>query len=163
MNSSFWQRRKVFVTGATGLVGTWLVRSLQTQGAHVVALVCEGSARSAGALLQGCTMVQGSLADTTFLQRKLEDHQPQIVFHLAGQSQVRQAHQAPVVTLENNVQGTWNVLEACRKTTFAKVVLASSGQVYGVADSLPHRETSPLQASQPYKVSKHCAELIARM
>ena len=84
------------------------------------------------------------------------------VFHLAAQTIVGIANRNPVSTLETNVQGTWALLEACRRTpTVKQIVLASSDKAYGTQPHLPYEETAPLQGTHPYDVSKSCADLIA--
>lgn len=110
-----------------------------------------------------CLHVNGSLNDAPLLRRMLEEHRPETVFHLAAQSQVHAAVASPVETLEANIQGTWNLLEACRCTGVTQIVLASSAKSYGASSEFPRVEGHPLLARYPYEVSKTCAELIAQM
>jgi CDP-glucose 4,6-dehydratase len=163
---AFWHQRRVFVTGATGMVGGWLIKALVKRGACVIALT-RGTSPEVASMHDGvihkCIQVHGSLNDAPLLSRTLEEHKPKTVFHLAGQSQVHTAVANPVGTLEANVQGTWNLLEACRHTGVTQVILASSAKAYGVSSELPKVESQPLLALSPYEVSKTCVELIARM
>jgi CDP-glucose 4,6-dehydratase len=166
MNKSFWNGRTVLVTGATGLVGGWLLSKLLRGGAEVIVLVrrhaSECMARQDN-LLDQCTVVEGVIEDATQLRRVLARHFPQTVFHLAAQSQVGAARHDPVSTLETNVKGSWVLLEACRMESTPQVILASSEKAYGNSGSLPHRETDALQARFAYDVSKNCADLIGQM
>jgi CDP-glucose 4,6-dehydratase len=84
------------------------------------------------------------------------------VFHLAAQTIVGVARRSPRETFEVNVQGAWNVFEACREREVARVVFASSDKAYGSAPELPYREDFPLRAVYPYDASKAAADQIAR-
>lgn len=162
---SFWRDRPVLVTGATGLVGSWLVKALHSLGAHVVCLVRDWAPQSELArcgLLARLTLVRGSVEDQPLLERALGEYEIDTVFHLAAQTIVGVANRNPVSTFTANIQGTWTLLEACRRTpTVRQIVVASSDKAYGEQDSLPYQETSPLQGRHPYDVSKSCADLIA--
>lgn len=162
----FWRDRRVFVTGATGLVGGWLIRALLERGADVVALVRDWVPESqliAGALLDRVTVVRGDVCDQALLERALGEFEIVTVMHLAAQTIVPIANRNPVSTFETNVAGTWRLLEACRRSPAVKqIVLASSDKAYGEARELPYRESTPLEAIHPYDVSKACADLIAR-
>ena len=162
---SFWLDRPAFVTGATGLVGGWLVRRLLDAGADVVCLVrdwipqCE-IVRSG--LIHRVKVVRGDVRDLALMERALAEHEIQTVFHLAAQTIVGIANRSPVSTFETNIQGTWATLEACRRTkTVQQVVFASSDKAYGDQETLPYSEETPLQGRHPYDVSKSCADLIA--
>lgn len=92
----------------------------------------------------------------------LAEHEIDTVFHLAAQTIVGVANRNPVSTFEANTQGTWALLEACRRTrTVKQIVLASSDKAYGDQERLPYDEQTPLQGRHPYDVSKSCAYLIA--
>lgn len=161
-----WIGRPVFVTGSTGLMGGWIARTLCDLGAEVVALVRDHSPNSMVAregYLDRITVVSGSLSDASLLRRALSEYSIDTVFHLAAQPLVGVAKVDPVGTLEANVQGTWNLLDACRQARVGQVVVASSDKAYGASDHLPYRETDALQAEYPYDVSKSCTDLICRM
>lgn len=164
--SRFWLDRPTFVTGATGLVGGWLVRRLLDAGADVVCLVrdwvpqCE-LVRSG--LIERVKVVRGDVRDQSLLERALGEYEIDTVIHLAAQTIVPIANRNPVSTFETNIRGTWALLEACRRTpTVRQIVVASSDKAYGGHETLPYDETTPLQGRHPYEVSKSCADLIAQ-
>ena len=162
----FWTDRPVFVTGATGLMGGWLVKRLLAQGADVVALVRDRVPRTLfgmEGMADQVTTVQGSLEDLPLLRRTLAEYSIHTVFHLAAQPLVGVAKLDPVGALQANVLGTWNVLEAARTTGVKETVVASSDKAYGISADLPYLETHPLQGVYPYDVSKSCADLISTM
>jgi CDP-glucose 4,6-dehydratase len=166
MNPSFWRDQPVLVTGATGLVGGWLVRRLLGAEAHIVCLVrdwvptCE---LARAGLLEQVTVVRGDVSDQALLERALGEHEVQTVFHLAAQTIVGIANRNPVSTFESNIRGTWALLEACRRSPrVGQVVIASSDKAYGDQEKLPYDEATPLAGQHPYDVSKSCADLIAQ-
>jgi CDP-glucose 4,6-dehydratase len=163
---AFWRDRPTLVTGATGLVGGWLVRRLVDHGADVVCLVRDWVPQSElvrSALIERVKLVRGDIRDQTLLERILGEYEIETVMHLAAQTIVTIANRNPVSTFETNVAGTWSLLEACRRSPRVKqVVVASSDKAYGDQDRLPYDETTPLQGRHPYDVSKSCADLIAR-
>lgn len=162
---SFWRDRKTFVTGGTGLVGGWLVRRLVEAGADVVCLVRDwvpGSALLNPELLGRVSCVRGDVTDQALLERALGEYEIRTVIHLAAQTIVGIANRNPVSTFEANIQGTWALLEACRRSPLVgQIVVASSDKAYGDQEVLPYDETTPLQGRHPYDVSKSCADLIA--
>ncbi len=163
---SFWRDRRVFVTGATGLLGSWLTLRLVGAGAHVVALVRDWVPRSRTLredAFADVTIVRGELEDFDLLLRALNEYEVETCFHLAAQTIVSIANRAPRGTFETNVRGTWNLLEAARQTpTLGRLVVASSDKAYGDQPELPYREDAPLRGLHPYDVSKSCADLIAQ-
>ena len=165
-SNRYWDGKTVFVTGGTGFVGRWLIRELLQAGAKVVALVRNSSKCApkveepfGNRLLQ----VSGDLTDYSLVLSALTQSRPDTVFHLAGQSLAGVAKSDPLRTLETNVRGTWNLLEASRKVSVSRIVVASSDKAYGTSYELPHREDHPLQGRFPYEASKSCADLIATM
>lgn len=157
--------RSVFVTGAYGLLGGWLVKSLVAAGARPTVLRRDRVAASA-LVLEGTerhvTVVDGDIGDGALMERILAEYEVDAVFHLAAQSIVGVANRAPLSTFETNIRGTWIVLEACRTVGVQAVVVAASDKAYGVHDALPYREDHALQPRFPYDVSKAAADLIAR-
>lgn len=164
--SSFWLDRPTFVTGATGLVGSWLVKRLVESGADVVCLVRDWVPQSElvrTGLLERVKVVRGDIRDQTVLERVLGEYEIDTVMHLAAQTIVTIANRNPISTFESNIAGTWNLMEACRRSPRVKqIVIASSDKAYGDQQVLPYSENTPLQGKHPYDVSKSCADLIAK-
>lgn len=157
--------RTALVTGASGLLGYWVVRALLDRGVTPVVLERAGAAASAlrsDGLLARCAVVTGDLLDDAVLHRALTEHGIDSVFHLAAQSITGAALRHPAATYEVNVRGTWLLLEACRGHGVGRTVVASSDRVYGAPGAVSLTERSPLDARLPYDVSKAAADLIAR-
>ena len=165
--SDFWRDRPTFVTGATGLVGGWLIRRLCAARADVVCLIRDWIPQSElvqNGLLDHVKVVRGDVCDQVLMERILGEYEIDTVVHLAAQTIVSIANRNPVSTFEANIAGTWSLLEACRRSPRVKqVVLASSDKAYGDHEQLPYAEETPLQGRHPYDVSKSCADLIAQM
>jgi CDP-glucose 4,6-dehydratase len=163
---SVWKDRRVFVTGATGLLGSWLTEALLARGAAVTTLVRDwvpGSRTVSEGLLERTTVVRGELEDPAVLTRALNEYEVDTVFHLGAQTIVGTAARSARSTFEANVRGTWNLLEACRECSalVKRVIVASSDKAYGAHETLPYTETTPLQGRFPYDASKAAADLIA--
>jgi CDP-glucose 4,6-dehydratase len=154
-----------FVTGAHGLLGSWLVKALLAREVRVAVLRRDEPALSALAL-EGTEarvdVVSGDVRDAAVVERALAEYEVDTVFHLAAQTLVGTARRSPVATFDTNVRGTWTVLEACRRVGVERVVVASSDKAYGPSDELPYREETPLRPRYPYDASKAAADLIAR-
>jgi CDP-glucose 4,6-dehydratase len=165
-DTGFWRDRPTLVTGATGLLGGWLVARLLRERADVVCLVRDWVPRCelvrAGSI-DRVKVVRGDIREAATLERAVAEHEIDTVFHLAAQTTVEIANRRPAGTLDANIRGTWCVLEACRRTpTVRQVVLASSDKAYGAHEELPYAESLPLQGRHPYDVSKSCADLIGQ-
>jgi len=161
-----WKGKPVFVTGATGLLGSWLVPELVRKGADVIALVRDQRPQSLLAndgWLDQITVVHGSLTDYDLLKRTMAEYSIETIFHLAAQTLVGIAKTDPVGTLEANVRGSWLLLEAARYCNVSQIVVASSDKAYGCSDQLPYLESHPLQGKYPYDCSKSCMDLISHM
>ena len=163
----FWSDKRVFVTGATGMVGAWLVKELIAQGASVVALVRDADPQSElfrSREIEKVTVVNGVLENLWDLERAVNEHEVDTVFHLGAQTIVGTARRFPFQTFEANVRGTYNLLEVCRlhQSLVKRVVVASSDKAYGDQVHLPYTEETTLQGRYPYDVSKSCSDLIAQ-
>jgi CDP-glucose 4,6-dehydratase len=162
----FWQDRPVLVTGATGLVGAWLTRRLVESGADVVCLVRDWVPQSElvrTRTIDSVKVVRGDLRDRDLMERTIGEYETSSVIHLAAQTIVGTANRNPISTFESNIQGTWNLLEACRRSPgIRSIVIASSDKAYGDQEQLPYGEDTPLEGRHPYDVSKSCADLIAQ-
>jgi len=162
-----WQSRTVLCTGATGMVGGWVVHALLEAGARVVALVRDVDPQAelfrSGAA-QRVIQVRGALQDFTLLERTLNQYEVDSVIHLGAQAIVGAAERSPLETFESNVRGTYNLLEACRQHAerVRRIAVASSDKAYGDNGGQPYREDQPLAARHPYDVSKACTDLLAQ-
>jgi CDP-glucose 4,6-dehydratase len=161
-----WSQQRVFVTGASGFVGSWLVKALLDRKAQVVVLIRDLDEHSelvrSGAMSR-VSVVHGCLEDYSCLDRAINKFETNVVFHLAAQALVGAAVRSPLATFESNIRGTYHLLDACRVHTglVQRVVVASSDKAYGEAKELPYRETHPLSGRHPYDVSKSCTDLLA--
>lgn len=165
MNKKYWENRNVFVTGCTGFLGSCVVRNLSELGANVTGLVRDYVPNSEmnSPKAPKINLVYGSLEDLGLLERAIGEYEIDTVFHIAAQAIVGIANRNPISTFEANIKGTWNVLEACRRSPLVKnIIVASSDKAYGDQEALPYHEEMPLQGSHPYDVSKSCADLIAQ-
>jgi CDP-glucose 4,6-dehydratase len=166
MKQPFWRDRAVLVTGATGLVGSWLTRRLVEEGADAVCLVRDWVPQSElvrSRTIESVKVVRGDVRDRDLVERVLGEYEIDTVIHLAAQTIVGIANRNPISTFESNIQGTWNLLESCRRSPrVCSIVIASSDKAYGDQERLPYDEDTPLQGRHPYDVSKSCADLIAR-
>ncbi len=146
----FWRGREVLVTGYSGFLGSRLSEALVRSGAEVVGL----ARKTTQSPPVSFATVAGGVEDLGLLARCLGEHGIETVFHLSAQSIVGYARREPLPTFETNIRGTWNLLEACRHApSVRRIVLASSDK----ACDARRRHL----ASNPYNVSKGCAELIA--
>lgn len=163
---SFWQGKRVLITGHTGFKGGWLAIWLRRLGARVAgyALPPEGpsSLFTAARVGEGIAHVEGDLRDAECLRGAFAAHRPEVVFHLAAQSLVRRGYREPVATFEVNVVGTANVLEAVRdRPEVRAVVVATSDKCYDNREwEWGYRESDRLGGRDPYSASKAAAELV---
>ncbi len=166
MSDLFWKDLPVLVTGITGFVGSSLAARLVGLKARVVGLVRDevaGSNFHQLGLEQAVTIVHGSLEDYPLLERTVNEYAIEVVYHLGAQTIVGTANLSPLSTFKSNIEGTWNLLEACRAHPGIRaVVVASSDKAYGTHKQLPYREDFLLDPEYPYDVSKACADLIAK-
>ena len=166
LEMSLWKNHNVFVTGATGLLGSWLVEELLSQGAQVTCLVRDwvpGSKFINEGLINSVNIVRGELEDYMVLLRSINEYEIDTVFHLGAQTIVGTSSRSALSTFEANIRGTWNLLEACKNCSrlIQRIIVASSDKAYGSHEHLPYTEATPLQGQFPYDVSKSCADLIS--
>lgn len=163
----FWNGKRVFITGASGFLGSWTVRELNRAGATTIALVRDGSRHQSRpddpATLPEFT-VHGALEDYETILRGLNEHEADTVLHLGAQPIVGIANRNPRSTFEANIRGTWHVLEACRELgkQVKRIIVASSDKAYGEAATLPYGEDMPLNGRHPYDASKSCTDILAQ-
>jgi UDP-glucose 4-epimerase len=156
----------VLVTGADGFIGSHVVERLLADGAHVRAFCLYNSRGSWGwlddldpALRDGLDVRLGDIRDARFVEGATDG--VQVVLHLAALIAVPYSYVAPESFVDTNVRGTLNVLEAARRAGVRRFVQVSTSEVYGTPDSLPIRETHPIQAQSPYAASKAAADQLA--
>ena len=157
--------RSALVTGAYGLLGSWLVKGLLERGARVCVVRRDRPALTAlenMGLGSRVDVVEGDVCSEGLVLRILGEYAVDSVFHLAAQTIVPTANHSPLSTFETNIRGTWMVLEACRLHGAERVIVASSDKAYGSHSTLPYKEEFALQPRYPYDVSKAATDLLAR-
>jgi NAD dependent epimerase/dehydratase len=157
---------QVLVTGADGFIGSHLVERLVLEGARVRAFCLYNSRGSAGWLDDAGAATRaaidvrlGDIRDARFVASAVEG--VEVVFHLAALIAIPYSYVAAESFVDTNVRGTLNVLEAARQAGVRRVVLTSTSEVYGTPETLPIRETHPLNAQSPYAASKVAADQLA--
>jgi CDP-glucose 4,6-dehydratase len=166
VETSFWQNKKVFITGHTGFKGTWLSLMLTHLGAEVTGYsldpLTKPSMYDAVDLFGVTDSVIGDIRDEKNLTAALENSGAEVVFHLAAQSLVRESYVNPVETYSTNVMGTVHLLEAVRKAYNVKAaIMVTSDKCYAANESLiPHIETDAMGGHDPYSSSKGAMELV---
>lgn len=163
---TFWENKNILITGCTGLLGSWLTESLVSKNANVIGLVRDSVPKSRfyqSNIRNNVVTVRGEIENYFLLERIINEYEIDTVFHLAAQTIVTLANRNPVSTFKANIEGTWNILEACRRSPLvSRIVVASSDKAYGDQPVLPYDEKTPLEGRHPYDVSKSCADLICR-
>jgi len=167
INSKFWQNRNVFITGGTGLLGSWVIKLLHEKTrANIVVLIRDHIPDShlfLDKMFPQVNVVKGSVEDYLLIERILGEYEIDTVLHLAAQTIAPIANRNPLSTFETNIKGTWTMLEACRRSpNIKKIIVSSSDKAYGESRTLPYVEETPLKGQHPYDVSKSCADLIAQ-
>jgi CDP-glucose 4,6-dehydratase len=162
---NYWFDRNVFVTGASGIIGSWLTKDLVENGANVTVLLRDFVPKS-NLVLHGTidkvNVVNGELENYHLLIRILNEYEIDTCFHLGAQAIVGTANRNPLSTFESNIKGSWVLFEAARNSNLLNcLVVASSDKAYGDNEKLPYTEDFPLQGRHPYAVSKSCTELLA--
>lgn len=165
MRNNFWKNKRVLVTGYEGFLGSHLITELIDCGALVTGLDIKTYRKETiltGAILKRIKIVRGGVENYRLLLKILKQNKIEYIFHLAATSIVGEALKEPLKAFSTNIEGTWNVLEACKHTKGIKgVIIASSDKAYGIHNKLPYKEDASLCGSHPYDVSKSCADLLA--
>ncbi len=164
---NYFNDKSVFITGASGLIGSWLVKDLLDKKAQITCLIRDYVPNSmffSEGLDKKVNIARAELEDLYSIERIINEYEPEIVIHLGAQTIVGIANNSPMGTFNSNIKGTLNLLEACRlhDKTVKSVVVASSDKAYGEQKQLPYTEESPLLATNPYDVSKSCTDMLAR-
>lgn len=163
---SFYQGKKVFVTGHTGFKGSWLCKVLANAGAIVTGYSLNPptspSLFEIADIAQDVHSVIGDIRDYATLKAAFDAAQPEIVLHLAAQPIVRDSYKNPAYTYETNVMGTVNILECVRNSNCVKSFLnVTTDKVYLNKEwAWGYRENEELDGFDPYSNSKSCSELV---
>jgi CDP-glucose 4,6-dehydratase len=163
---NFYQNRKVLVTGHTGFKGAWLVQWLLQLGADVIGYSLEDTDNThlyeLLNLKDKIHHYHGNINDLTHLKDVFSKHNPEIVFHLAAQAIVKTSYDDPLETLQTNIIGTANVLEAIRSINSVEAaILVTSDKCYKNEEKkFGFKETDAMGGDDPYSASKACAELV---
>lgn len=166
MDKSFWQGRRVLITGHTGFKGAWLSYILLKAGAWVFGYSLEPAAVpnlfDTLNLADSMNSIDGDIRDFQRLNGAFREIKPEIVFHLAAQPIVRDSYKSPVYTYETNVMGTVNVLECIRLCESVRsFVNVTTDKVYQNNEwCWGYRENDRLGGHDPYSNSKSCSELV---
>src|SRR5690348_12124281 len=166
MNPQFWRNKKVLLTGHTGFKGSWLSLWLQSLGAEVTGFSLPPPTNPSLYILagvgHGMRSVEGDIRDLDHIRNTAQEFRPEIVFHLAAQSLVRQSYADPIGTYATNVLGTAHILEAARSIpSIRAIVVVTTDKCYeNHEDGRAYRETDPLGGFDPYSSSKASAELV---
>ncbi len=166
MDYTFWNGKKVLITGHTGFKGSWLSIWLQSLGAITIGYALpaptEPSLFELANVDRGMVSLVGDIRDLENLKAVMAQHQPEIVFHMAAQALVRYSYQNPVETYTTNIIGTVNILEAVRHTPSVRtIVTITSDKCYQNKEWVwGYRESERLGGRDPYSSSKACAEIV---
>ena len=163
---SFWKDKNVLITGINGFVASNIAKKLVSQGANVVGMLKDVSTFNAIkelAIEDKVSVTFGDITDPHAVRRTVNKYEVDACFHLAAMSTVRICSRDPIVAFRTNVEGTWNVLEACRNAKTVKaVIVASTDKCYGVPERLPYKEGDMLNGLATYDATKACTDIVAR-
>jgi CDP-glucose 4,6-dehydratase len=166
MDTTFWQGKRVLLTGHTGFKGSWLSLWFQLVGVELLGYALEPPTNpnlfEVARVAEGMTSKIGDICDREQLQHVIANFQPEIVIHMAAQSVVRSSYVDPVFTYNTNVMGTVNLFEAIRQVGGVRAVVnITSDKCYENREWVwGYRENDPLGGYDPYSSSKACAELV---
>lgn len=164
MFNNVYKNKKIFVTGHTGFKGSWLCLWLESMGANIVgySLPPPTNPNHYDLIDLKVSSVIGDLRNYSQLLDTLQEHKPEIVFHLGAQSSVLYSYTRPLETFEINLMGTCNVLEACRYVESIKaIIIVSTDKCYENKEWIwGYRENDPVGGHDPYSTSKALVELV---
>ena len=166
--NDFWKGKRVLVTGANGFLGSHLSLALLGSNAVVIGIIKQNFGKTyldIGLKTMHepkIRIIKTDIVDLRAMMRIFKKYKPDVCLHMAAQPIVGIANKSPLKTLETNIKGTWNILEAARLNRTRAVVVASSDKAYGEHKKLPYKEDSALLALHPYDASKACADILTR-
>jgi dTDP-glucose 4,6-dehydratase len=157
---------KVLVTGAEGFIGSHLVEKLIKFGHTVKAFTFYNFRGSNGWLdtldakiLQNLSIISGDVRDYHFLEKQTKGYD--VVYHLAALIAIPYSYHSPKSYIDTNIIGTYNILQSSLKNNISKIIITSTSEVYGTAQSVPIKETHSLNAQSPYAATKIAADQLA--
>jgi len=157
LKSNKWKDKNVLITGATGFVGSWLTERLIKNSANITVLVKNDPlSHVLDSNKEKINFIYGDVRDEKTVDTAIKNQD--VIFHLAGITQILYSVKNPKETFEVNFGGTMNILESVRKNSDAFLVFASTDKVYGEPSYLPLDEKHPLSAKSPYDTSKLAAD-----
>lgn len=166
---SFWKDKNVLITGVGGFVAFSIAAKLVELGANVTGVIKDFNSMASQKMAMSPHIVSkinytvGDICDYDFLRRTINKYEISTCFHLAAVSTVRICSRDPLVAFRTNIEGTWNVLEACRSgKTLNSIVVASTDKCYGTPVRLPYKEDDVLGGLATYDASKACTDIISR-
>lgn len=163
---SFWNNRRVFLTGHTGFKGSWLSLWLQSLGANIRGYALSPPTKPSLFIEAKVDMnmdsVIGDIRDAESLTKAISEFKPEVIFHMAAQPLVRESYIDPLLTYQTNVMGTVNLFEAVRKSNSIRCVInITTDKCYENREWLwSYRENDSLGGYDPYSSSKACSELV---
>jgi CDP-glucose 4,6-dehydratase len=166
IDRSFWNGRRVLLTGHTGFKGAWLALWLQSLGSVLTGfsdgVPTEPSLYELAAVGDSMESIVGDIRDPAAVEAAVAACRPEVAIHMAAQSLVRRSFSEPRETYETNVMGTVNLLEAVRRNAEVRVLVnVTSDKCYENREwEWPYREHEPMGGHDPYSNSKGCAELV---
>lgn len=156
--------KKVLVTGAGGFIGSHLTEKLSASGYNVKAFVHYNSRNSWGwldssACKKHIEVISGDIRDADIVRHALRD--VEIVFHLAALIGIPYSYYSPEAYVDTNIKGSLNILQAAKDSGVKRVIITSTSEIYGTAQSVPISETHPINPQSPYAATKAAADLLA--
>ena len=166
MNEKEWNGKTVLITGHSGFKGSWLSLWLQKLNANVIgyskSIPTEPSLFQLANVDDGMISVFDDVRNYQKLKNTIEKYQPEVIFHMAAQSLVRESYKEPIETISTNIMGTANILESVRQIGKPCVVInVTSDKCYQNTNKIEaYTEEDPMGGYDPYSSSKGCSELI---
>ena len=164
--SNVFKNKTVFLTGHTGFIGSWLSVWLTNLGANVIGYSLKPPSNPSMFDILGIKKsiihIHGDINNKKLLEKKILEHKPNFLFHLAAQSLVRESYENTKDTFQTNVMGTVNILEIVKHVKFIKnVIVMTSDKSYENHEKVKfYNEKDSLGGNDPYSASKGAAEII---
>ena len=166
INSNFWKNKKVLLTGHTGFKGSWLSIWLKKLEVELIGfskdIPTKPSLFELAKVSEDMVSIMGDIRNFSIIQKIIQEHQPDIIIHMAAQPLVRKSYEDPLETFSTNIMGTANVLESIKTSEKTRVMInVTSDKCYkNTGTKEKFSESSPMGGYDPYSNSKACSELI---